>query len=359
MPTALAIGLTGRPQWKDAPLVPFLGAGMVTHFDTPASELDAMFTTAGVTDLGWRGKILVSGRDRIRWMNNMVTNTIQKLPEGQGSYSFLLSPQGKIQGDGYVYRRGEDLFLDTTHSRIPDLLGYLKHYIIMDRVELKDVSEQWAALGLAGPRAAEMLTASGLAVPGGEDNESAHFVTAQFQGSEVIVVRAFHVRVPRYEIWLPSGQVVACWEALCSAGAVPAGLYAAEALRIMEGNPLYGIDLGDRDLAQETGQLRALNFSKGCYLGQEIVERVRSRGKVHRHLQQFTLKGAPAQPPFDLTSGGQIAGRVTSVTAVASPRLQDSIALGMVREEALLSGVPIEYPGGIALPLAAPSFPAA
>ena len=90
--------------------------------------------------------------------------------------------------------------------------------------------------------------------------------------------------------------MLAVWETLQAAGATPCGLEAMEALRVLEATPLYGIDLNDRDLPQETAQTRALNFSKGCYLGQEIVERIRSRGKVNRQFRQFALHGAPAFP---------------------------------------------------------------
>jgi folate-binding protein YgfZ len=148
--------------------------------------------------------------------------------------------------------------------------------------------------------------------------------------------------------------VLAVWETLQAAGATPCGLQAVEALRVFEAIPLYGVDLNDRDLAQETAQMRAVNFSKGCYLGQEIVERIRSRGKVHRQFRQFALHGAPGGLPLDLRSGDQSVGRITSTASLASAGLPGILALGFVRLEALERNQPIAYEGGVATPLAAP-----
>ena len=106
------------------------------------AELDSLLHSAGVSDLGWRGKILVTGGDRLRWLNGMVSNTVQSLPEGQGNYSLLLSVQGRIQGDCYVYRRAEDLLLDTGIDQVPALMRHLDHFVIMDDVELADVSQR-------------------------------------------------------------------------------------------------------------------------------------------------------------------------------------------------------------------------
>ena len=124
-----------------------------------------------------------------------------------------------------------------------------------------------------------------------------------------------------------------------------------EALRVLEAVPLYGVDLNDRDLPQETTQTRALNFSKGCYLGQEIVERIRSRGKVNRRFQQFALQGAAPTLPADLVTGEQSVGRITSVASLPGAGL---LGLGFVRVEAVERNAVLAYDGGIATPLATP-----
>ena len=166
----------------------------------------------------------------------------------------------------------------------------------------------------------------------------------------------YRVAVPRYELWFAPEHVLAVWETLQAAGAQPCGLEAMEALRVLEATPLYGVDLNDRDLPQETLQARALNFSKGCYLGQEIVERIRSRGKVNRQFRQFALHGAqppqlPPQLPMDLLSGGQSVGRLTSTASLSSAGLPEVLALGFIRVEVVERSAEIAYDGGVATPL--------
>ena len=361
----------GGDQIPQTPLSLALGASELRVFagtrtpgflDNPPAEMDSLLTGAGVADLGWRAKIRVTGKDRVRWLNGMVTNTVQALAQDQGNYSFLLNAQGRIQADCYVYRRGEDLLLDTSHDQIPALLRHLDHYIIMDDVELEEVSGRWTALALIGPKAPEFLSALGsdlgaaLPVAGGPNRLLG---TIRVDGAEVMLVEAYHVLVPRYELWFAPSDVLTLWNALQRAGARGVGLNAAENLRVLDGIPLYGIDLNERDLPQETNQTRALHFNKGCYLGQEIVERIRSRGKVHRRFRQWTLDGFAPALPFDLLygdqkSGDQAIGRITSATSLSTPRLAGSFGLGFAREEIVEGRASIRYEGGTATPLEGP-----
>jgi folate-binding protein YgfZ len=332
----------------------FCGVRTPASFDNASKEIDALFSSAGVFDLGWRGRIFVTGGDRLRWLNGMVSNTVHGLLENQGNYSFLLNPQGRIQGDCYIYRRANDLILDTSRDQIPALLRHLNHYIIMDAVELTDVSESWTGLALAGPQAPNIARSLGLSVSSATlPDESLRLTPARIGEVEILLIEPYQVLVPRYEIWFHPGNVLAVWQALKGAGASSVGLEAMETLRVLEGIPLYGVDLNDRDLPQETSQTRALNFSKGCYLGQEIVERIRSRGKVHRQFRQFTLEGPVPQLPFDLRSGEQVVGRITSAASVSSIYLSGSFGLGFAREESLARKSGVEYDGGIATPLEA------
>jgi folate-binding protein YgfZ len=342
-------GLLGRPK-----MGLHCGSWTPRMFDSMPRELDSLLYSAGVSDLGWRGKILVTGADRLRWLNGMVSNTVQSLPEGQGNYSFLLSVQGRIQGDCYVYRRAGDLLLDTGGDQIPALMSHLDHFVVMDEVELEDVSQQWTALSLAGPSAPRVLATLGFVSPL-SNLETARIHSARVGEVACILVEAYHVSVPRYELWFAPQHVLEVWETLQAAGAHPCGLEATEALRVLEATPLYGIDLNDRDLPQETAQTRALNFSKGCYLGQEIVERIRSRGKVNRQFRQFALHGAlPATLPVDLRSAGQPVGRLTSTASLASAGLPAALALGFIRHEVVDRNQEITYDGGVAATLAAP-----
>ncbi len=347
-PTALSAALGSLPALRQ-----HCGALTPGAFDGFSPELDSLLRSAGVSDLGWRGKILVTGGDRLRWLNGMVSNAVQSLADGQGNYSFLLSVQGRIQGDCYVYRRTGDLLLDTSIDQVPTLIRHLDHFVIMDDVELADVSRQWTALSLAGPLAPQVLGALGV-TPSALVLEDALMHSVRIGEVPCTLVELPKSTVPHYELWFAPDHVLAVWETLQAAGATRCGLEAVEALRVLEAIPLYGIDLNDRDLPQESAQTRALNFSKGCYLGQEIVERIRSRGKVNRQFRQFALQGAlpeplPAHLPLELRSGDQVVGRITSVAS-----LPQVLALGFIRVEAAERNQEITYEGGVAVPLNTP-----
>jgi len=137
-----------------------------------------------------------------------------------------------------------------------------------------------------------------------------------------------------YEIWLAPKDAYKTWQALIAAGATPAGSEALEMQRIVAGIPLYGVDIRERDLPQETEQMRALNFNKGCYVGQEIVERIRSRGNVHRKFAGFVTEGAIAAGA-KIVSDDKEVGEVTSVAVLPGGR---TVALGYIRREVGLPG---------------------
>ncbi len=320
-------------------------------FSGVESELASLVHTAAVYDLGYLSRIRITGADNVRWLNGMVTNTVQSLPQGYGNYTLILNAQGRIQGDGYVFRAADHLIFQTDRFQAPRLLTHLDHFIIMDDVELQELDAANTTLGLAGPQAAAILDAVGLSVP-----ETMGFVPATLQGIPVTVVSAHGVLVPRFELWLAAEDVARAWRILTEAGAAPAGFDALESLRILEGTPRYGVDISDRYLPQEINQTRALNFNKGCYLGQEIVERIRSRATVHRTLRQFELNGSLPAPGTELRAAGddKPVGEITSAAHFALPGLPRTFALGMIRVEALERKADITYPGGRATPLDAP-----
>jgi folate-binding protein YgfZ len=286
----------------------------------------------------------------------MVTNTIKTLPEWHWNYSFVLNAQGRIQGDVNVYCAPDTLFLETDRVQMPRLTTHLRRYIIMDKVVLEPVDDGRTMIGIAGPKAAELLSALGAEIP-----EEGAFAVTSVNGTEVILVHAYSPVVPRFELLLPTDSLGEFWNALQAAGAAPCGILAMEALRILEGTPLYGVDIQEKHLAQETGQSRALNFTKGCYQGQEIVERVRSRGNVHRALRQFSVENAPAslQPGQTLELNAEGAernpsGHLTSLAHYKLPSFTGALALGMIRSEAIEQLLPLAHSGGAVRLLDAP-----
>ncbi|HEY6253540.1 MAG TPA: folate-binding protein [Candidatus Angelobacter sp.] len=321
----------------DARLGLYNGAETVAVFTDPVRELRAVITGCGVFDLGWRAKIMVTGEDRVRWLNGMVTNNVKDLPLHRGNYNFLLSPQGRILADMYIYNRGDSLLLDTDRSQVETVMKTLDHFIIMDDVELKESS--LSAIGICGPDAARVLAAAGIDVSGLEPLEIRDLA---LDGARLSVLGGPEQKPGWYEIWSDSGQQ-GMWDRLVSAGAQPVGTDAVELWRIMHGIPRYGQDIRERDLAQETEQNQALNFTKGCYIGQEIVERVRSRGQVHRKFTGFEFQDALPQPG-KWEEEGRVMGEITSVAEIGGKK----IGLGYVRREKGLPGAKFNVGGTVA-----------
>lgn len=340
--TALQDALKAAPAKGTAAARPadYRGASTAAGFSDPQTEFLALHTTCGVYDLGFRAKIVLTGSDRIRWLNGMVTNNVRDLGAGRGVYAFLLNPQGHILGDMFAYNRVESIVIDTDRSQVEKILATFDHYIIMDDVEVKDPSDSLTALGVSGPQARVTLQRAGITIP---DLEPLQLATpkcdCQCSCLECTVVRGEDPEHESYEIWLAPSSVKQAWDALLAAGATPVGSEALEMHRIVSGVPLYGVDIRERDLPQETEQARALNFNKGCYVGQEIVERIRSRGNVHRKFTGFiTDEGANLVPGAKVVVGEKEAGEITSVASLRNGHGDRRVALGYIRREAAVPG---------------------
>jgi folate-binding protein YgfZ len=333
-----------------APVSEYLGTLTPQHFDAPAAETRALLQGAAVHDLGWLRRIAVRGADNFRWLSGMVTNTVEALPCHHGAYNLILNAQGRIQGDAYLWHEGDSLELEFTCSQADALLAHLDHFIIMDDVELVPITTK-SAIGLTGPHAPGILASLGVdPLP-----ELLTSVRCTINSIAVEIDRAYGAVVPHYAIWAETAQIPALWQAIQAAGARPAGAAALETLRIVEGIPAYGIDIQSRDLPQETSQDRALHFTKGCYLGQEIVERIRSRGQVHRHLRHLELtpgdSGAVPTPGVEIRKAGSApeakpAGELTSIAEVTLGVTHRIFALAMIRSEAEIGNPVLTYPGG-------------
>lgn len=327
----------------------------------PQRELEALLKTAGVAPLTSAGWIKVTGPDRLRWLNGMVTNSVQDLATGNGCYNLLLNAQGRIQGDGYVFAESNHLLFETGRSQLAALTTLLDRFIIMDDVELEDVTFASAGLLLAGPDARAILRSLNLEAP------AVHTQTLtrlDWRSKQVVLIGAYSPLVPRFEIWSEAALIAEVAAVLADMSVTECSPDALELLRIIEGTPLFGVDIRDRDLPQETGAVRALHFSKGCYLGQEIVERIHSRGSVHRTFQGFSLEGVAALPGAVLRFDDRSVGELTSIanfpTVSGAEHLQSisQFALGYIRREALAQSKPIRYAGGTAHPTSLPFYPA-
>ncbi len=320
---------------------------------TITGELHTVLTAAAFAPLADRAFLRITGPDAPRWLNGMVTNNIQALNPGEGNYNFLLNAQGRIQGDCTIYRepfaKEPSFLLETDTPQIATLHQILDKFIIMDDVELAPALTDRSGLLLVGPGALSLIES--LHVGAGAPPHLFEFPSVN-DTTKLLLSRHFGT-VPAFELF-DQGH----FDFPAAIEISPATL---EALRILEARPRYGTDIRNtdtaKDLPQETNQAHALHFAKGCYLGQEIVERIRSRGQVHRLFTPFRLQGAPPTTfPVPIEANGKAAGELTSAATVPTTAGPVHLALGYARREFLDSHAPLTFPGGTAHPRAAGSL---
>jgi folate-binding protein YgfZ len=295
------------------------------------AEFQALLSGCGLYELSGRAKISVTGEDRVRWLNGMVSNNVRDLAAGRGVYAFMLNAQGHIQADLYVFQRGTSLLVDLERGLRDKVLQLFDRYIIADDVEVADSSDQLTSFGLTGPGARAVLERAGIAVP---DLTFLQFAEAPWRHQTVSLLRAGEEVRESWQVWIAPAQSGELWDAVVDAGARPTGAAALNLFRISRGIPEFGVDIRERDLPQETKMMRALNFTKGCYLGQEIVERIRSRGAVHREFTAFTVEGPLPEGGMKIVADDKEVGEITSAATLPLPSGDRGVALGYLRREA-------------------------
>ena len=287
-------------------------------------------------DLSGRGKIRVTGEDRARLLHAMSTNQVETLQPGEGCYAFFLSAQGRILADASLLCFEDHFLLDTEPETRTKLYEHLDRYIIADDATLEDQTDRVATIAIEGPRAAAALAELGAPVP------TAPYSFALW--SRGTVARIDTTGQGGFFLIVPVEQKQALLSRLTAAGFPPATPEDARIVRIESGRPRYGEEITDRYLVQETGQLQAVNFNKGCYLGQEIVERVRSRAQIHRVLRRLEIE--TSEPPAmgtKLKSGDADAAEIAS--AAFSPALGKTVALAYVRTQFADPGTAVTLDG--------------
>ena len=313
------------------------------------AEFQALVSGCAIYRLD-RAQIVLTGSDRVRWLNGMVTNNVRDLAVGQGVYAFLLNPQGKIQADLYAFNRGESLVVETESAQVETVLQIFDRYIIMDDVEVENLTGKFAVIGVAGPKSGAVLDATIPALSAGsgpslslqrterQGRGTLEFTEVKWDGVEGTLVCEDNPAISNCEIWISPEGAEGIWNVLVRGGADEVHADALETFRIACGIPKFGQDIRQRDLPQETGQERALNFSKGCYIGQEIVERIRSRGAVHRMFTGFEIDGAKPSPGFRIQEEGKDVAEITSIASVPTESGERTLALGYGRKEAMVPG---------------------
>jgi folate-binding protein YgfZ len=304
--------------------------------------------SVALIDKNYRAYLRLSGPDRARYLNAILTNNIKDLRDGNGVVSLFLNPQGRIQAEIETYGTGDSLWCVTFAMIRESLILALEKYIIMDDVTLTNETDLYGTIALEGPRAAELVkTIAGVDLANlGELS----FREGAVAGISCGVTKRSPGGVAGAEFLAARADLPKLWETLreeaARVGGRPMGYEALSALRLEQGIPWFGYDFGEKQIPHEAGlQDSHISYTKGCYTGQEIVERVRSRGQVNRVrvLLMFSGLEAPASGTSLLADGKEI-GHATRVAY--SPALQAPIGMGYVRRENSAIGSEIELGSG-------------
>jgi len=317
----------------------------------PAEKYRVVRERAAIVDRSARGKIVVAGHDRAKYLHAMLTNDIVALKAGTGCYAAYLTPNGRMIADVCVYELGDVCLLDLHPSVKGAVLGELDRFVFSEDVRLGDVTETFGCFGVYGPMAAHVLVDAlggserGAVPPAVELGALAPFQNrrAQFSGESAIIVAAGRSGAVGFEIYIERRHAGDLGHALERAGGVPVDDAVMDAVRIEAGIPAFTIDMGQETIPLEAGIERdAISFTKGCYPGQEIIIRIvhRGHGRVAKKLVGLLVQGEDVPDPGDrLFSEDREVGRVTS--AAYSPALLSPIALGYVERELQAPGTPL------------------
>jgi len=324
------------------------GQEVAAHYGDWLAEYEALRYEAGVLDLSFRGRLCVVGADAQRFLNGQVTNNVKDLQTGQGCYAALVSSKGRLQSDLFIYRLENEMLLDFEPGLSASVVQRLEKYIIAEDAQVIDAAPVYGLLRVQGPKAAEVAggLSPRLAIP---TNHTAVAKVEEPAFGEILVASTPRLRNEGFDVFVPVNGMREAAERCLKGGGRLCGWQALETARIEDGIPRFGQDMDETNLAPEALDERAISYSKGCYIGQEVIARIRTYGQVAKSLQGLWLGGESKEAPVPGTKlfhGGKEAGAITS--AVLSPRLQAVIALGYIRREANQKGADLEVgaPGG-------------
>jgi len=334
-----------------------LGARFLTLANTEAvesyggdalAEYRALTAAAGVLDFSFRSRICITGVDRVRFLHGQVTNDIKALRVGQGCYAALITAKGKMQTDLNVFCLADELLLDFEPGLTAAVSERLEKYVIADDAQMVDVAPHYGLLAVEGPKADEVLRVAGISseLP---DKRFSFVAIEQGEAGVLYIANNPRLGTKGFDLFVPNASMVQLAEKLAAAtkavgGSRMCGWKAFEIARIEAGVPRFGADMDETNIPLEAGlENNGISFSKGCYIGQEVISRIRTYGQVAKALRVLRLSGAGDVPPQKgdkLFKDEKEAGYITSVEA--SPKLGATVALGYVRKEVNQIGTELE-----------------
>lgn len=312
----------------------FAGWLMPKSYGNDLEEYQAVRNNVGIVDLSHRGKLRLSGREHVKFLQGMLTNDVNKLEEGRGMYATLLTVKGRVISDMTVYREKESMLLDLEPGLNEKIREHLIKFRLSYRANIEDVTENLALLSVHGPNSRKLLQKTiGENFP---ELSEYGFLVKGVNGYQIMIARANRTGEEGYDVFVTSEGGNTLWESLAEngkeVGLKPVGLDTMEILRIEAGIPKYGVDVTENTIPIEAGLWHALNFEKGCYVGQEVIARIKWRGHVNWHLVGLKIEGDGLPLSGDkIVHDGREIGYVTSSTF--SPILKKVIALGYIRRE--------------------------
>lgn len=300
------------------------------QFGDCAAEYRSVRSAAGLFDLSHRALLQFTGADRVSFLQGMLSNDVRLLNMFDGQQATILTQQGKVIADVRVLCALNSIYLDFWEPLKEKITAHLNRYLVADEVEINDPNGEWKMLSLQGPRAQNML--GEVFVNAELPTQPNQHAMVQFDGAPICVVRADRTGQNGFDLIVQNSFLLAFAQRLDQLGAAWVGERAQNVLRIEAGIPRYGVDFGEDTLLLEVGLENSYSFTKGCYLGQEVVERIRSRGHVNKKLCGLLLDGTtPAHAGEAILAGDNEVGKITS--SVASLALNRPIALGYIHKD--------------------------
>ena len=321
-------------QASGAILAEYDGWTVPRDFGNPHEEYLSVRRAVGLLDFAYRAVLEFTGADRVSYLQGLISNDLRVPSSGEGIYAAFLSQQGKVLGDCRVLTTDDRFILDIWEPSKPKILDHLNRYLIADEVEITDLSDRYAILSIQGPKSKTLLEA--FLPKEQQPQKTLDHSIAQIGGVETRICRYSHTGEDGFDLMIPLADIELMARQLTEAASPYSarwvGTEAYEMLRIEAGIPRYGVDITDDNLILETGLTHAVSFNKGCYLGQEVVERIRSRGHVNKNFTGLLIHGEKPPPEHSkILSTEKEVGTITS--SVYSPALESSIALGYVHRE--------------------------
>ena len=328
------------------------GAEIVTHYGSVLTEHAALRENAGVLDLSFRSRICLTGADRVRFLHGQVTNDVNRLRPGDGCYAAITTAKGKMESDLNIYALQDELLLDFEPGLTAKISQRLEKFVVSDDVQVVDVGSLYGSLSVQGPKADAVVKSLGIfpelpakpfqsiKVSDATLGEIYLMNQSRAPGSAGVPPASFS----RFDLFVPTDALGAVADKLIAAakpqGGRACGWEAIEIARIETGIPRFGADMDESNIPLECGiESRAVSYNKGCYIGQEVINRIHSIGHVNKELRGLRLADDLKTLPVKgdkLFHDGKEVGYVTS--AVRSPRLNANIALSYIRRESNAAG---------------------